>query len=107
MIGYRPDVRADSGLAWHSQLVALADLRGSPDPRVDGRLRSSSPPGDHDSHSARPRLAEREPDWAVGREAVDRMIEEIGGIPEHASAWARTTLGLDQGAPLASTPWRH
>ena len=47
------------------------------------------------------RLAEREPDWAAARAAVDTMIEEIGGIPDDARDWARATLGLDQGVGAA------
>lgn len=42
-------------------------------------------------------LAEREPDWADARAALDEMIEEAGGIPEEDRRWARSVLGLDDG----------
>lgn len=42
-------------------------------------------------------LAEREPDWAAARKAVDEMIADIGGIPDDAWAWANEVLGLDEG----------
>jgi hypothetical protein len=42
-------------------------------------------------------LAEREPDWAEARAALDEMIEEAGGIPEEDRCWARSVLGLDGG----------
>ncbi|MGH4026606.1 MAG: hypothetical protein ACRDRV_18685 [Pseudonocardiaceae bacterium] len=39
-------------------------------------------------------LAEREPDWAQARAALDEMIAEAGGIPEEDRQWARSVLGL-------------
>lgn len=44
-------------------------------------------------------LAEREPDWAEVRAALDEMIAEAGGIPEEDRCWARSVLGLDDGDP--------
>ena len=44
-------------------------------------------------------LAEREPDWAQARAALDEMIEEAGEIPEEDRRWARSVLGLDDGDP--------
>ncbi|MGQ0778738.1 MAG: hypothetical protein ACT4NY_30710 [Pseudonocardiales bacterium] len=44
-------------------------------------------------------LAEREPDWAQARAALDEMIEEAGGISEEDRRWARSVLGLDDGDP--------
>lgn len=43
-------------------------------------------------------LAEREPDWAEARAALDEMIAEAGGIPEEDRRWARSVLGLGDGA---------
>lgn len=40
-------------------------------------------------------LAQREPDWAAARAAVDEMIEEAGGLTEEARRWAREVLGVD------------
>ena len=40
-------------------------------------------------------LAAAEPDWALARQIVDELIEEIGGIDPEAEAWARSALGLD------------
>lgn len=58
--------------------------------------------GDAESVSAYfGQLAEREPDWAAARQAVDEMISDIGGIPEDARRWARTALGLDEDAGAA------
>jgi hypothetical protein len=42
--------------------------------------------------------AEREPDWADARTALDEMIAEAGGIPEEDRRWARSVLGLDDDA---------
>jgi alkylhydroperoxidase/carboxymuconolactone decarboxylase family protein YurZ len=44
-------------------------------------------------------LAEQEPDWADARTVLDEMIAEAGGIPEEDRRWARSVLGLDDGAP--------
>jgi len=44
-------------------------------------------------------LAEREPDWADARAVLDEMIAEVGGISEEDRRWARSVLGLDEGAP--------
>ncbi len=44
-------------------------------------------------------LAEREPDWAEARAALDEMIEEAGGIPAEDRHWARSVLGLGDGGP--------
>ena len=44
-------------------------------------------------------LAEREPDWADARTVLDEMITEAGGIFEEDRHWARSVLGLDDGAP--------
>lgn len=40
-------------------------------------------------------LAEREPDWADARTALDEMIAEAGGVPEEDRRWVRSVLGLD------------
>jgi hypothetical protein len=40
-------------------------------------------------------LAEREPDWAEARAALDEMIAEVGGIPSEARQWARSVLGIE------------
>jgi hypothetical protein len=42
-------------------------------------------------------LAAAEPDWALARQVVDELIEEIGGIDPETRAWARSVLGLDDG----------
>ncbi|MGH8909394.1 MAG: hypothetical protein ACRD0K_23590 [Egibacteraceae bacterium] len=41
-------------------------------------------------------LAEREPDWAEARQALDEMIAEAGGISAADRQWARAALGLDE-----------
>jgi hypothetical protein len=40
-------------------------------------------------------LAAAEPDWAEAQSIVDELIDEIGGLPEDARAWARSILGTD------------
>lgn len=37
-------------------------------------------------------LAEREPDWAEARAALDDMIGEAGGLSEEDRRWARSVL---------------
>ncbi len=37
-------------------------------------------------------LAEREPDWAAARAALDELIAESGGISEEDRGWARAVL---------------
>lgn len=44
-------------------------------------------------------LAEREPDWAEARAALDEMIEEAGGIPAEDRRWARSVLGFGADGP--------
>lgn len=44
-------------------------------------------------------LAEREPDWAEARLALDEMIAEAGGIPEEDRGWARAVLDADSNEP--------
>jgi hypothetical protein len=44
-------------------------------------------------------LAEREPDWADARAALDEMIAEAGGIGEDDRRWARSVLGLESEGP--------
>jgi len=47
-------------------------------------------------------LAAAEPDWALAREVVDEMIDEIGGLDDETRAWARSVLGVeDPDAPGA------
>lgn len=42
-------------------------------------------------------LAEREPDWAEARAALDEMIAEAGGITEDDRRWARAVLDGEPG----------
>ena len=44
-------------------------------------------------------LAEREPDWAEARAALDEMIAEAGGILDEDRRWARSVLGIDDRDP--------
>lgn len=42
-------------------------------------------------------LAEREPDWAEARAALDEMIADAGGISDVDREWARTVLRGEPG----------
>ena len=39
-------------------------------------------------------LAKKEPDWAMAREAIDELIERVGGISADARHWALETMGF-------------
>jgi hypothetical protein len=41
-------------------------------------------------------LAAAEPDWVEAQGIVDELIDEIGGLPDDARAWAKSVLGLDE-----------
>jgi hypothetical protein len=47
-------------------------------------------------------LAEREPDWAAARAALDAMIAEAGGLSDSDRAWARSALGSEPHADGAA-----
>ena len=39
-------------------------------------------------------VATREPDWALARAVVDKMIDEAGGLTDAEIAWAEESLGV-------------
>ena len=39
-------------------------------------------------------VAEREPDWAMARQAANDLILRAGGVSDEDRNWARQTLGL-------------
>jgi hypothetical protein len=47
-------------------------------------------------------IADREPDWAAGRAALDAMIAEIGGLTQTEISAAEERLGLTHPARVAA-----
>ncbi|HIY39891.1 MAG TPA: hypothetical protein H9836_02035 [Candidatus Nocardiopsis merdipullorum] len=41
-------------------------------------------------------LAEKAPDWAAVREALDEMKSQVGTVSSEDKQWARQALGLDE-----------
>ena len=52
-------------------------------------------------------LAEREPDWAEARAAIDEMIEEAGGLTPEAEQWADAVINRGHGTGIAEDQLRR